>query len=459
MAIFGLKTSLTSSLINIEVILEKKFLQKSKLNAKATFSCSVQRNSENIYGSNKNGIHFISLNPQLQILHHEIIQVENQDRCNQEFKRKVAASKLDPLIVVSMDKWENCLDWELINLLRLSPEFYDLRLLIGGRAGVGHAFVYFASKQQTFLKISHENDFIGDFKVSLGDFLMKIQESAGSDSGNNKIEKFKNDLLGRFAESKTANNSDYYNVSIDAEVNLNFTADQNITGSNKLYQQIKINVPKSSSSNTSSLPSLSSLNASHNSKVESPQNTLNNSNASSLSTEIKLTSNEIKGIKENSSTTSKVRQSLSLNPENFSQTEEKNPSKTLDIEMVSYGSRTTDTDFASIKINQQLIHASKSCGLHVAVIDPCKRPNFDENKSKMQSAFDNLTNFYDEIKFLYEKPLKIFDVSCFDTFRSANIVGEIFDFSVDVEMWKKEEERALINCPSSCTPPEKNEKF
>jgi len=125
--------------------------------------------------------------------------------------------------------------------------------------------------------------------------------------------------------------------------------------------------------------------------------------------------------------------------------------KKLEIEMISFGAQNSDTDFASIKINQQLIHASRSCGLHVVVIDPCKEKNQNGNEYQNQMALQNLSRFYDELKFLFDKPLKILEISCYDNFRSAKIIDSVFDFTNSEDKWNNFEESVLITCPSMCS--------
>ena len=419
------------------VSLERKFNQNEKFMA---VNYSIKNRSTVLFESNEQGIHLIILNEDLKIFQKNVVKIENNFDCSKEIQKLLKIGKGKQVLIFSVDKWEKCLDLGLIDVLNLSSENFDLKLLIGGRMGLGHAFVYFSDGIQGFVKISHENNYFGEFLLDFG-HLKKMSSKIDENSnfkqklitkiGNNQ---YLNSSLGRFMEnngSQITNNSDFYNVTINAEIKLNFSTDQNISGSNTIQQKMNVNIPRNLS-NIQNISNLTSLNLSERNNFSK---NIYNSSDFKLSNEIKLNLNDKSSslLKQRSQKPSKNGKLL-------------NSSKNLEIEITSFGSQSSENDFASIKINKELIHASKSCGIHVVVIDPCKTKQ-EKNKDERENALKNLTKIYEELKFLYQKPLKNLEISCYDTFRSAKIGDYFID---DNNEETNIPDKVLITCPSLC---------
>lgn len=419
----------------ITVSLERKFTRNENFKV---FNYTIKNRAEVLFESKEPGIHLIIFNENATISQKKLIRIEKNINCSKEIQKLLKVGNGKQVLIFSVDEWEKCLDLGLIDAFNLNVENFDLRLLLGGKMGVGHAFVYFSDGTQGFVKVSHENNFFGSFLADLKKMSSKIYENSNFKQKLKRkfeVNQDRKRLLGRFLEgngTQITNNSDFYNVTINAEVKFNFSTEQNISGSNSIQQKMNINVPK----NLSKIQNFSNL-ASSLTPLENYNTALKNIYNSSdfnLSNEIKLNLTDKPSFLKPKAEKTYEAETLS------------NSSKNIEVEITSFGSQSSESDFASIKINKELIHASKSCGIHVVVIDPCKAKQEKTNHDS-EKALKNLTKIYDELKFLYKEPLKKLEISCFDTFRSAKVADYFIDHDNDD---LNRQNKVLITCPSLC---------
>lgn len=396
--------------------IERKY---TKLNSIPTLisNYSIRDNSEKnvIYSSDQPGIHFLSLIKGTPLIKKEDI-IEIDDKCSEKMLNIIKERNFFDYLIFSSDNWEICLNEPLIKSFSLT---YDLSFLMGSKskAGMNHAFIYYRNENFTFFNISHESNYIGSFNQILDVFFLKTKE---------KIQKKYN--YSRFIQSKASNkldnsnetNLNSYNLTINSETKWNFTTNENITGSNVIYQNMTVIMPKSSQNTSNYTFSKPEVEDQNKTSLKSSQNPLN----------YEFPKNEIEKISKNTKNITMI-ENLNL---------------LLTIGLTSYGLDSSDLEYSSMEINNKLVHASKSCGLHVVIIDPCQGIKDKEKIEEKKTAINNLTNFYNEINEIDNRIMKIIDINCFDTFTSVN-VGNL----------GREIGKLLVICPSMCPFDEKIE--
>ena len=417
----------------INVSIERKF-DLNSLSKPISHYLIINENSTKLYDSYEHGFHLIYLKDNNEIINSKVIDI-NQKECSKNLINLIKNSGNYEILIFSVENWELCLESELIKTLNLPSNSYDLRLLSNSKAGVGHAFIYFSFGNYSYVKLSHESNFLGQFKINLDEIrfvkdnslninnkVIQNKSSFQSLSKNflksNVIKRNHEYKISRFMQNNSMNNSlllsnnsskekEFYNMTINAEVKWNFTTDNNVSGSNVIRQNITLSIPKN----------LSLVSTNNISNCSNLTNTYNKS--------INISRPSCRNHGDN---------------------------RKLEIELISYGLQFLETDFSSIKLNDQLIHASKSCGLHLVLLDPCKEANKDKDSEEKKMALQNLSKLYSNVKDLYEKPLKRIDILCYDTFRTANLINFVNDNKDEINTFMNNAERSLlVTCPSLCS--------
>lgn len=369
-------------------------------------------------------------------------------------------NKNNLLILMSSEEWESCMENEEVN------NKLNLSHIIGRKEfGYNHAMIAICFKEKCEVKLSHESNFYGQFlyKINLDDLIKETNNNLFEDSPRflNDINsngsnfnpngtynlKMNNSLLipSNLEEGRKGNDLNHSNQ-IYSEKQQNILTNSNIK---EMQTDEKLKEKKFEMKNSSEYDPKNKTNKTNSSEIHSKNNTNNISSEnysqdkqnSHLKPIIKVRKQEAIKITQNSNNEklNKTIQNLVIN-------------ETIKIQLISFAENINENEFSSIRINSQLIHASRSCGLHLAIIDPCKGNNQNKylNEDK-KNSLEELNKMYTSVIESFKQIFLNIEVSCLDTFESVNIISKALDYSKNNDFNLYDEgAKILITCPSTC---------
>lgn len=425
---------------------------KSELNAEY----SVKFDERKLVDLDSNGILISSFD----LSSFNLLYMNSSDPKNKHCEREISnflKNKNNLLILMSSEEWENCMENEEIkNKLNL-PHFIGQR-----KFGMSHALIAICFNEKCTVKLSHESNFYGEFlyKINLDDFLKEatnnlFQESprfinnmssnSSNSSDNESYNSNMSNTLTNSSEESEKNNSNNTNRINNSDRHQNKLNNSNI-------KETQTNETKEKNFESYSLESYQKNDTSQNSSSKTySKNATNN-----ISSENHTMNKDNYKLKPRNSIRKK-----DLNKTSQNMYEEYNNNKTaqnlvindtIKIQLISFGANINENEFSSIRANNQLIHASKSCGLHVAIMDPCKENNKNNDMTEdMKNSLEKLNKMYTNVVDSFKKIFLNIEVSCLDTFKSVNIFSKALDYSKSIDFNLYDEgAKVLITCPSTC---------